>query len=456
MNSKFAKALMITLVLLQGCAVPGTPNPFNNLPTNTPPPAQLENPYQNYPYWYKGQTHAHSTESGQLDVPDPRSTPANVEKWYRDRGYTFIALTDHNSVTSDPGVGCEPGTSRCILHIPSGEDGWTCRHHMIVINPSDWDLVSWGDHWACLSSDIQSRIDTFTGSGALVVLAHPAARWDPPPLGIDLGTSYEQSELLNNRRYTGIEIRNPGVDSVDWWDKVLSLGQDRRIWGFASDDCENYGDELQETIGIFHCNEGWIVVNSDKGPAVDFINSSDPAKQNELRENILRNIASGNFYAVFRTYQNPGPAGASGGNTNDNPPHMLPAPMAAGANDLGPMLKIQTAGSTITVQTDANCKNVKFVGSNGRVLKSDSCYAQGGPYFSDYYFLDGTEQYVRIEVSQELLTAYSQPLYVISHGADNTSNSVVGEECTSSEKCCGSIQNGHCRGECVSTNISCQ
>ena len=45
--------------------------------------------------WYKGNTHTHTTES------DGDSPPEYVARWYRDHGYDFLVLSDHN-VFTDP------------------------------------------------------------------------------------------------------------------------------------------------------------------------------------------------------------------------------------------------------------------------------------------------------------------------------------------------------------------
>ena len=40
--------------------------------------------------WYKGNTHTHTLES------DGDSTPEEVTRWYQERGYQFLVLSDHN------------------------------------------------------------------------------------------------------------------------------------------------------------------------------------------------------------------------------------------------------------------------------------------------------------------------------------------------------------------------
>src|SRR3989304_626366 len=44
--------------------------------------------------WFKGNTHAHTLES------DGDSTPKVVARWYKDHGYNFLVLSDHNVHTA--------------------------------------------------------------------------------------------------------------------------------------------------------------------------------------------------------------------------------------------------------------------------------------------------------------------------------------------------------------------
>ena len=49
-------------------------------------------------HWYKGNTHTHTLNS------DGDSTPDDVVRWYREHGYRFLVLTDHNYLTSVDGL----------------------------------------------------------------------------------------------------------------------------------------------------------------------------------------------------------------------------------------------------------------------------------------------------------------------------------------------------------------
>src|SRR5918999_1430143 len=43
--------------------------------------------------WLKGNLHTHTVQS------DGDSTPAEVAAWYRDHGYDFLVITDHDKIT---------------------------------------------------------------------------------------------------------------------------------------------------------------------------------------------------------------------------------------------------------------------------------------------------------------------------------------------------------------------
>ncbi|HUF65528.1 MAG TPA: hypothetical protein VMM17_06075, partial [Gemmatimonadaceae bacterium] len=48
--------------------------------------------------WLQGNTHTHTLES------DGDSPPATVVRWYRDHGYNFLVLSDHNVFTDPAGL----------------------------------------------------------------------------------------------------------------------------------------------------------------------------------------------------------------------------------------------------------------------------------------------------------------------------------------------------------------
>src|SRR5882672_1456491 len=66
-------------------------------------------------HWYRGNTHTHTLNS------DGDSTPDDVVKWYREHGYEFLVLTDHNVLTNPDGLNAVLGASEQFLLIKGEE-----------------------------------------------------------------------------------------------------------------------------------------------------------------------------------------------------------------------------------------------------------------------------------------------------------------------------------------------
>src|SRR5262249_4248650 len=67
------------------------------------------------PHWYKVNTHTHTLNS------DGDSTPDDVVKWYREHGYNFLVLSDHNFLTSVDGLNAVHGADGKFLVIRGEE-----------------------------------------------------------------------------------------------------------------------------------------------------------------------------------------------------------------------------------------------------------------------------------------------------------------------------------------------
>ena len=65
--------------------------------------------------WYKGNTHTHTLNS------DGDSTPDDVVRWYREHGYNFLVLSDHNFLTSVDGLNALHAADQQFLVIKGEE-----------------------------------------------------------------------------------------------------------------------------------------------------------------------------------------------------------------------------------------------------------------------------------------------------------------------------------------------
>ncbi|MGI6163519.1 MAG: PHP domain-containing protein [Bacillota bacterium] len=210
--------------------------------------------------WYKGNLHAHSTLS------DGKLTPSEVVEMYIDRGYSFLAFSEHQRYTfhsdlQQPGFIILPAIERNksfgdprryfhingILgpkHLRKGAKKAQFKHMERVPMP---DLDEY-------SSTAQEIIDELRDSGHLVMFNHP--QWSfsdfDDLLSID---GYFAVEIFN---YTS-EMETGNGTSTIYWDAVLRAG--RKVWGIASDDNHN-GNRYNEAQPEWDSFGGWVMVNA--------------------------------------------------------------------------------------------------------------------------------------------------------------------------------------------------
>ena len=201
----------------------------------------------------KGQLHCHTTNS------DGADTPTALVTAYKEAGYNFITITDHNTITLDPNV---PG----ITWIGTSSEESYERH----INAYDIDTIAAG------LTNTQDVINLHRANGKLTALNHLNWAWD----GSAVSKNIDYDELMKLYDYNFIEIFNNVTNTYaeKQWDWVLSTG--RKVFGTATDDCHSI-TAPSFFSGLSQFNQGWVVV---------FANSND-------KPNILDNLCSGNFYA---------------------------------------------------------------------------------------------------------------------------------------------------------------
>ncbi|MEO8650141.1 MAG: hypothetical protein ABI539_13330, partial [Acidobacteriota bacterium] len=66
-------------------------------------------------HWYKGNTHTHTVNS------DGDSTPDAVVTWYRENGYNFLFITDHEFITPVEGLNSVFGKAGSFIVIRGQE-----------------------------------------------------------------------------------------------------------------------------------------------------------------------------------------------------------------------------------------------------------------------------------------------------------------------------------------------
>jgi predicted metal-dependent phosphoesterase TrpH len=283
-------------------------------------------------HWYKGNTHTHTTNS------DGDTPPEQVARWYKDHGYRFLVLTDHNVFTDPRTLASLVDTN--FLLVPGEEVTTSFQKAAVHVNALDITRVIPAPKDSTLLGTVQKTIDAIRAERAVPHINHPNFLWS-----LDTATLWR----VKNDRLLEIFNGHPTVHNVgggDWpgmedaWDALLTRG--KRIFGIAVDDAHHFQGEF--AVNRANPGRGWVVVRATRldGRA------------------LVEALEAGDFYA-----------------------------------STGPVVDdIVVTGESLALRIvpEGNFKyTTTFIGANGRVLATDKS-------LTPRYRLDGTESYVRVKV----------------------------------------------------------
>lgn len=213
--------------------------------------------------WYKGNTHAHTLES------DGDSTPAEVTAWYREHGYQFLVLSDHNVLTATAALQRQFGAPESFLLVPGEEVTDAFDRKPLHINGLNVATRVEPQHGGSVAQTLQRNIDAIRAASGVPHINHPNFGW---AAGVQ--------DLAGLERYRLLEIYNghptvnnlgggdaPGMEEV--WDRLLLAG--RRVHGIAVDDAHHFKrpwDPLAAKPG-----RGWVVVLAPRLDAAALLTS---------------------------------------------------------------------------------------------------------------------------------------------------------------------------------------
>ena len=207
--------------------------------------------------WFMGNTHTHTLNS------DGDSPPAEVAGWYRDHGYDFLVLSDHNvyAPLGDLQEEMDRGPGRLLL-IPGEEvsdvfdDGERVRP--LHVNATNSTRLVGPQGGSSVAGVLRRLIDAVGAAGGIAAVNHPNFRW---AIGLD------DLMELDNIQYLEIYNGHPQVNHLggggrpgneEMWDALLTAG--RRVLGLGVDDAhafKRWGPEFSNP------GRGWVVVHAD-------------------------------------------------------------------------------------------------------------------------------------------------------------------------------------------------
>jgi hypothetical protein len=202
--------------------------------------------------WFKGNTHAHTLRS------DGDSTPEEVTKWYRDNGYNFLFITDHETITPVEELNGTFGKAGEFVVFTGQEVTDRLDGKPYHVNGLGVLRVTMPQRGKTAVENLQANIDSVLASGGIAQINHPNFGWALKAeqiarvKNIKLFELFNGHPLVNNLGGGG----SPSVEAI--WDTVLSSG--KLIYGIASDDVHSVrklGNRKVPTPG-----HGWIMVRA--------------------------------------------------------------------------------------------------------------------------------------------------------------------------------------------------
>jgi hypothetical protein len=217
--------------------------------------------------WYRGNTHAHTINS------DGDTSPDGVVRWYREHGYQFLFITDHEFITDVGPLNALFGAQGRFLVLPGqevtqwGADPARSAAHVngLFVSHVVWPVgdrhclgSGCGAHAAAgvpLSETFRANIAGILAQHGIAQINHPNYRWSVHPEDLNLIPDGTLLEVWNG--LDGINNLGGGVGNGDarpsaegYWDYLLSRG--KIVWGVGSDDSHEAGDR----------GHAWIMVHA--------------------------------------------------------------------------------------------------------------------------------------------------------------------------------------------------
>lgn len=319
--------------------------------------------------WFRGNTHAHSLNSDG-DVPVDA-----VVRWYREHGYHFTFVTEHEYFTDvAPLNALFAGGNRFLVIAgqevtqrvaDAGHQGGVRQAHVnalgtrrLVMPMGERNIAS----GVSIARTYARNDSAIRAAGGIMQVNHPNFIWSVPLTDMmDLPDStlfelWNGHPIVYNLGGTD-SLGNEMLSTEARWDSVLSRG--KLLFGVADDDSHSFKPEDAENPDLARPGRGWIWVRADTLSA----------------EAILRSLRRGDFYA------------STGITLRD---------VRASATEYA--LEIAPAGDRRYL--------TEFIGRNGRVLATSTTLRPS-------YRMTGGEGYVRARISDSSgRMAWTQPVRV--------------------------------------------
>jgi hypothetical protein len=206
------------------------------------------------PRWFKGNTHTHTLNS------DGDSTPDEVVRWYREHGYQFLVLTDHNFVTPVDGLNAVHAADNRFLILKGEEVSDRFAGRPLHVNGLDVQRNVEPQGGTSVSDVLNRTVEAIRREGGVPHINHPNFGWAitredlQQVRGTRLFEVFNGHPTVNNHGGGGV----PGLEEA--WDTILSNGM--LLYGIAVDDAHVFKQPGNPDVP--GPGRGWVVVRAPR------------------------------------------------------------------------------------------------------------------------------------------------------------------------------------------------
>lgn len=215
--------------------------------------------------WFRGNTHSHTINS------DGDSSPDAVARWYKENGYQFVVISDHNFLTEVSGLNAVMAAEGRFL-VLSGEEvtddftpaaGRSLPVHLNAINLEKTLPPAGG---TSVVDVLQRDVDLINASAGACTINHPNFWWAFSVKEMAQVKSFNMFEIYNAHPTVNNAGGGGHLSTEALWDSLLARG--RKIYGVASDDSHTF-----KQWGPQYANpgRGWVMVRADRLEAAGLV-----------------------------------------------------------------------------------------------------------------------------------------------------------------------------------------
>jgi hypothetical protein len=305
---------------------------------STPPPVTTRRTFGttlDVSTFQRGNIHAHSNWS------DGDRHPRDVYVWYRNHGFAFAILTDHNTRAS-------PLTFKALekptFVILAGEElTMTVQRTRVHVNGLCTKRTIGGGKHPSVRSALVHAIEFVHAQGGIALVNHPNFDWALTADDIRSASGAELLEIYSSHPHvaTNGDAEHPSQEEI--WEKLLDQGEN--IGAVAVDDAHYFNEAQTNTSNPAKPGMGWVEV---------FVPTPD-------RDLICQALRTKQLYSS---------SGAS-------------------------LSRIRVTAEALSVWPKEEGATVEFIGDGGKVFEKKDRGKDG----ETTYQLRGTERYVRARIT---------------------------------------------------------